>query len=68
MDDSLEQPNADLAKALTSESLQKDDDEGQSSEDEEDGRLDWEKLPQVLLKLATRISSLTPRNPGYLAQ
>jgi hypothetical protein len=52
MDDSLEQPNVDLSKALLSESglpLEKDD-EGQSSGDEEDGGLDWTKLSQVLLR------------------
>jgi len=51
MDDSLEQPNADISKTLISETgepLTKDDDEGQSSGDEEDGGLDWTKLPQVL--------------------
>ena len=50
MDDSLEQPNVDLTKALVSESgeaLEKDE-EGQSSGDEDDGGLDWTKLSQVL--------------------
>jgi len=51
MDDSLEQPNADFSKTLISEagqSLKKDDDEGQSSGDEDDGGIDWTKLPQVI--------------------
>lgn len=54
MDDSLEQPNADFSKTLiseTGESLRKEDDEGQSSDDDEEGGLDWTKLPQVLLVL-----------------
>jgi hypothetical protein len=49
MDDSLEQPNADLKKVLFTDSGEpfEKEDEGQSSGDEEDGGLDWTNLPRV---------------------